>query len=63
MEYLGFIQEYRTEKSLEALSKLAAPTAKVLRNGGIHCNKCNIFSSRRFSNTSKVEIEFQQIAL
>lgn len=32
---LGFIQEYRTERSLEALSQLAAPTAKVLRNGGI----------------------------
>lgn len=30
---LGFIQEYRTERSLEALSQLAAPTAKVLRNG------------------------------
>ncbi len=30
---LGFIQEYRTERSLEALSKLAAPTAKVIRNG------------------------------
>ena len=32
---LGFIQEYRTERSLEALSQLAAPTAKVLRNGKI----------------------------
>jgi len=32
---LGFIQEYRTEKSLEALSKLASPTAKVIRNGGL----------------------------
>lgn len=32
---LGFIQEYKTEKSLEALSKMAAPTAKVLRNGGV----------------------------
>jgi len=32
---LGFIQEYKTERSLEALSKLAAPTAKVFRNGGI----------------------------
>ena len=32
---LGFIQEYRTERSLEALSKLAAPTAKVVRNGSL----------------------------
>ncbi|MCB2291942.1 calcium-translocating P-type ATPase, PMCA-type [Clostridium algoriphilum] len=32
---LGFIQEYRTERSLEALSKLAAPTAKVFRNDGV----------------------------
>ncbi|MCJ7690004.1 MAG: cation-translocating P-type ATPase [Clostridiaceae bacterium] len=30
---LGFIQEYKTEKSLEALGRLAAPTAKVIRNG------------------------------
>lgn len=30
---LGFIQEYKTEKSLEALKELAAPTAKVIRNG------------------------------
>lgn len=30
---LGFIQEYKTEKSLEALQKLAAPAAKVIRDG------------------------------
>lgn len=30
---LGFIQEYRTERTLEALKGLAAPTAKVLRDG------------------------------
>lgn len=30
---LGFIQEFKTEKSLEALKKLAAPTAKVIRDG------------------------------
>jgi len=30
---LGFAQEYKTEKSLEALKKLAAPSAKVLRDG------------------------------
>ncbi|MCL2056079.1 MAG: cation-translocating P-type ATPase [Oscillospiraceae bacterium] len=30
---LGFIQEYRTEKTLEALKNMAAPTALVLRDG------------------------------
>ena len=29
---LGFIQEYKTEKSLEALKSLAAPTAKTIRD-------------------------------
>lgn len=32
---LGFIQEYKTEKSLEALKQLAAPTAKVIRNNEV----------------------------
>ena len=32
---LGFIQEFRTEKSLEALKELAAPTCKVLRDSSI----------------------------
>ncbi len=32
---LGFIQEYKTEKSLEALNKLASPTGKVVRDGKI----------------------------
>ncbi|TYQ15332.1 UNVERIFIED_CONTAM: Ca2+-transporting ATPase [Acetivibrio alkalicellulosi] len=30
---LGFIQEYRTERTMEALKGLAAPTAKVIRDG------------------------------
>jgi len=30
---LGFIQEYRTERTLEALKNLAAPMAKVIRDG------------------------------
>ncbi|WP_416100997.1 calcium-translocating P-type ATPase, PMCA-type [Clostridium carboxidivorans] len=32
---LGFFQEYRTEKSLEALKEMAAPTAKVVRSGAL----------------------------
>ncbi|WP_265446509.1 calcium-translocating P-type ATPase, SERCA-type [Acetivibrio straminisolvens] len=30
---MGFIQEYRTEKTMEALKGLAAPAAKVVRDG------------------------------
>nr|WP_286172891.1 calcium-translocating P-type ATPase, SERCA-type [Caproiciproducens sp. MSJ-32] len=30
---MGFVQEFRTEKSLEALKELAAPTCKVIRDG------------------------------
>ena len=32
---LGFVQEFRTEKSLEALQELAAPTCKAIRDGNI----------------------------
>lgn len=31
--FLGFIQEYRAERALEALREMAAPTATVLRGG------------------------------
>ncbi len=30
---LGFVQEFRTERTLEALRRMAAPTARVLRDG------------------------------
>ncbi len=32
---LGFLQEYRTEKTLEALKNMAAPMAKVFRDGRV----------------------------
>ncbi len=32
---LGFIQEYRTERTLEALKNMTAPTARVYRNGSL----------------------------
>ncbi|MDQ1271732.1 MAG: P-type Ca2+ transporter type [Planctomycetota bacterium] len=33
---IGFIQEYRAEKSLEALQKMATPFSKVMRDGEMH---------------------------
>jgi Ca2+-transporting ATPase len=32
---IGFFQEYRTEKTLDALKNLAAPTSRVLRDGRV----------------------------
>lgn len=38
---LGFVQEFKTEKSLEALKELASPTSKVIRSG-----KLKVISAR-----------------
>lgn len=49
---LGFIQEYRAEKSLAALKKLSSPNSKVIRDG-----KLNIIPSHLFVLGDLIELE------
>lgn len=49
---MGFIQEYRTEKSLDALKELASPTAKVIRDG-----KLTVIKARELVTGDIIEIE------
>lgn len=49
---LGFIQEYRAEKSLAALKKLSSPSSKVMRDG-----KRGIVSSSELVPGDLIEVE------
>lgn len=49
---LGFMQEYKTERSLESLKELASPTAKVIRDG-----KLSVIKAREVVIGDLIEIE------
>ena len=49
---LGFVQEFKTEKSLEALQELAAPTCKVIRDGSL-----KVITSRELTLSDVVVVE------
>lgn len=49
---LGFIQEFRTEHTLEALEKMTAPTAKVWRNGVL-----KVISAEKVAEGDLFEVE------
>lgn len=49
---LGFVQEFRTEKSLEALQEMAAPTCKAIRDGNI-----KVINSRELTIGDAVVLE------
>jgi len=54
---LSFIQEYRAERAIEALRRMAAPTANVVRNGkekkdsgaGICSGRCNFIKGENLN--------------
>ena len=49
---LGFIQEYRTEKTLEALEQMTSPTAKVYRDG-----KLTVIPASKLVRGDVIELE------
>jgi Ca2+-transporting ATPase len=49
---LGFVQEYRAEKSLAALKRLTSPTSKVIRNG-----QHNVMPARELVAGDLIELE------